>query len=95
MTFAFTSTLIEWRGPAPFVFAPVPPDVADSLRDLAPSLSYGWGCIPASLQVGNTQTTTALMPRNGGYLVPIKVVIQRAEKVGPGDTVFVRLTLEV
>ena len=94
MTFTFSSTLIEWRGPPPYLFAPVPADVAAMLREQAKSLSYGWGCIPASIEVGTVRTTTALMPRHGGYLVPIKVVIQRAEQVGEGDTVFVRLTIE-
>jgi hypothetical protein len=32
------------------------------------------------------------MPRNGGYLVPIKADVRKAEKVGLGDVVT--LTLE-
>jgi hypothetical protein len=93
MTFTFSSTLIEWRGPPPYLFAPVPANVAAMLREQAKTLSYGWGCIPASIEVGTVRTTTAVMPRHGGYLVPIKVVIQRAEGVGEGDVVAITLLL--
>ena len=94
MIFDFTAEAIEWRGPPPYVFVPVPPDMAAEIKDLSPLLTYGWGCIPATVKIGGTETTTALFPKNGGYLVPIKVKIQRAENVDVGDTVSLRLELK-
>ena len=82
MEFVFTTDVIEWRGPAPFLFAPMPPDESDLLFELLGQLSYGWGCIPATVTIGDTTFTTSLMPRQGRFLVPIKVVVQRAEAVG-------------
>lgn len=93
MTFEFEAEAIHWRGPAPFVFAPLPPDLADELRFVAKDLSYGWGCIPARVQIGATRFRTSLFPRQGGYLVPIKVLVQRAEGIAVGDRVRVRLEL--
>lgn len=94
MDLSFSTTTIEWRGPAPFVFAPVPPDEGDAIASIASSATYGWGCIPASARIGGTDFTTSLFPREGGYLVPVKVAVQRAEGVDVGDTVQVTLHIE-
>lgn len=95
MELSFTATTVQWRGPAPFVFAPVPEEEADAIAAIAPSATYGWGCIPAAVRIGETDFTTSLFPRNGGYLVPVKVAVQRAEQVGVGDRVEVSLRIEV
>lgn len=91
MVLEFRGETFEWRGPAPFVFVRVPSDDADEIRALAPLLTYGWGCIPVQARIGATEFTTSLFPRDGGYLVPVKVAVQRAEEIGVGDAVSVRL----
>lgn len=91
MRLAFTVTVFEWRGPAPYVFVAVPPDQAEALAEVAPAVTYGWGMVPASVTIGGTTVTTALWPRDGGYVVPIKVALQRAEGVSLGDVVDVEL----
>lgn len=90
----FTATTIEWRGPAPFVFARVPDEDADAIASVAHEATYGWGCIPVAARIGGTDFTTSLFPREGGYLVPVKVAVQRAEQVAVGDEVAVELHLE-
>lgn len=94
MDLTFRSTVIEWRGPAPFLFAPVPDDVADLIAELAPSLTYGWGVIPAAVTIGRTRWTTSLFPKDGGYHVPLRAAERRVEGVGLGDEVEVTLTLD-
>lgn len=89
----FDAEVIEWRGPAPYLFAPMPPEQADELAQIARDVTYGWGCIPARGRIGDTDFTTSLFPRHGGYLVPVKVAVQRAEDVGLGDVVHVRLAI--
>lgn len=93
MELAFSAVAIEWRGPAPFVFVPVPPDESELIRDSARELTYGWGAIPVSATVGATTFTTSLFPRDGRYLLPLKVAVQRAEGVGLGDEIAVRMRL--
>ncbi|MGC5075770.1 DUF1905 domain-containing protein [Agrococcus sp. DT81.2] len=93
MELAFTAVAIEWRGPAPFVFVPVPPDESELIHESARELTYGWGVIPAEATIGGTTFTTSLFPRDGGYLLPLKVAVQRAEGVGVGDAVGVRMRL--
>lgn len=95
MNFTFEGEAIHWRGPAPYVFVPLPPEMAAELQDLDRQLklSYGWGVIPATVQIGGTRFRTALFPRQGSYLVPIKVLVQRAEGVAVGDRLQLRLEL--
>ena len=95
MTLEFTSETIEWRGPAPFVFAPVPPELCEEIRAVSARVTYGWGVIPASVTIGASTYKTSLFPRNGGYLVPVNVAIQRAESVGVGQLVTVRVEISV
>jgi hypothetical protein len=90
---SFTARLIEWRGPAPFVFAPIPDELTAEVRYAAHEASYGWGCVPVTATIGATTFTTSLFPRNGGYLLPVKVAVQRAEGISVGDDVAV--TLEI
>lgn len=89
----FTGVAIEWRGPAPFVFVPVPADEAELIHDVASELTYGWGVIPVEATIGGTAFSTSLFPRDGGYLLPLKVAVQRAEGLGVGDEMTVRMRL--
>lgn len=89
----FTAQLVYWRGPAPFHFVPVPPAEAAEIQVLAPVLTYGWGAIPARVRIGRTDFTTAMFPKDGGYLVPVKDAVRRAEHLALGDAVTVELVL--
>lgn len=87
----FESRIIEWRGPAPFFFAPVPDEHVGAIRYAAMTASYGWGVVPVVATVGGTEFATSLFPRDGGYLLPIKVAVQKSEGVGFGDRIRARL----
>ena len=52
MEFSFDSQIIEWRGPAPFFYAPMPLEAADEVRKAAKLVSYGWGVIPVEAAIG-------------------------------------------
>lgn len=93
MEFEFTAEVIEWRGPAPFFFVPLPDGAAEAIAEVAGALTYGWGVIPATATLGGTRFTTALFPRNGGYLLPLKDAVRRAERAKLGDRVTIELTV--
>ncbi len=93
MVLEFVGEAIEWRGPAPFIFVPVPPELSAEIKAISASITYGWGVIPAVVQVGETRFSTALFPRKGIYLVPLKVVVQRAENLTLGQMVNVHLVI--
>ncbi len=87
----FEAPIIEWRGPAPFLFAAVPDAHVGAIRHAALSESYGWGVVPVVVKVGASEFATSLFPRHGTYLLPIKVAVQKAEAVGFGDRIKVRM----
>ena len=65
------------------------------IAEVSPVVTYGWGMIPASVTVGSTRATTSLWPKDGGYIVPIKKVLQDAEALGVDDEVEVTLDIDV
>lgn len=95
MNLEFTAEVLYWRGPAPHHFVPVPDEECAALHAASPSLTYGWGMIPASVEIGHTTWTTSLFPKDGGYLVPIKGAVRAAEELEVGDMVTVRLIVGV
>jgi len=54
-------------------------------------VTYGWGMIPVTVRIGNTEWYTALWPKEGAYIVPIKASIRKAERLEEGDMVTARL----
>jgi Domain of unknown function (DUF1905) len=95
MDLEFSGPVFEWRGPAPYHFVAVPEDEADVLRDAAAYVTYGWGMIPVGGRIGGTEFSTSLWPKDGGYVVPIKDAVRRAEGLRVGDEVTVRLHVHV
>jgi hypothetical protein len=90
---AFATELIYWRGPSPFHYLAVPPDGCEILRLVAPAATYGWGVIPVRVTIGVTVFDTSLFPKDGGYLVPVRDAVRRAERLALGDEVSVELTI--
>lgn len=62
------------------------------LRYAARQASYGWGVVPVEAAIQGAASATSLFPRDGGYLLPLKVAVQTAAGVGLGDRVQVRIT---
>jgi hypothetical protein len=93
MNWEFDADVFQWRGPAPYFFAETPDEVDAFLHDNLPELTYGWGVIPARVRIGATEVQTSLIPRDGVYLVPLKVAIRRAEGIDDGDVVRIGLSV--
>ncbi|KNX36467.1 DUF1905 domain-containing protein [Luteipulveratus halotolerans] len=88
-----TGEVWYWRGPAPYHFVTVPMPQAEEIREIAAEVTYGWGMIPVSGRLGATEFTTSLWPKDGGYVVPLKDAVRRAEQIDLDDTVTVHLTI--
>ena len=58
-------------------------------------MSYGWGMIPVAARIGATGWRTSLFPKDGRYVLPLKDRVRAAEGLKIGDTVDVRLTVDV
>ena len=82
-----TGTVVEWRGPAPYWFLAVPDDDSEDIKEAARGLEY-WGQVAVEVRIGDTDFTTALFPKDGRYLVPLKLAVRRRaglEDIEPGQ----------
>lgn len=86
----FVGTLVEWRGPAPFHFVPLPPEEADLIDEVKAEIAY-WGVVPVTARIGGTDFTTAMFPREGTWFLPVKDAVRRAEGLELDMDVEVRL----
>ncbi len=95
MDLTFGGTVIEWRGPAPYYFLPVPEPESADIREVAAMASYGWGVIPVTARIGGVDFETSLFPKDGGYLLPLKVAVTRPQGIRPGDDVTAQMTIRL
>ncbi|MCI3270557.1 DUF1905 domain-containing protein [Streptomyces cylindrosporus] len=95
MELAFTGRVIEWRGPAPYYFVPVPDQESADIREVAAMATYGWGVIPVEARIGELAFATSLFPKDGGYLLPLKNAVRRPQGLSAGDDVAVRMTVRL
>jgi hypothetical protein len=95
MRFVFTGRVIEWRGPSPYYFVPVPDEESADIREVAAMASYGWGVIPVEARIGEVGFTTSLFPKDGGYLLPLKNAVRKPQGLAADDTVIVEMTVRL
>lgn len=95
MDLEFSGEVWFWKGPSPYHFVTVPEDESAELQATSALVTYGWGMIPVEVRIGATRWTTSLFPKDGGYVVPLKDLVRRDEDIDVGDTVTVRLAVDV
>ena len=101
-SWSFTGPLWLWSGKASdgaptksaWHFVTIDDAVADGLRSAASGRSAAWGSVYVSVTVGATSWQTSVFPSKdvGGFLLPIKASVRKAEKITVGDMVTVALT---
>ncbi len=92
MEWLFDGEVIEWRGPAPYLFVAVPEEDSAEVKEEARGLEY-WGQVAVEATIGETDFATALFPKDGRYLLPLRAAIRKQEQIAEGDIVTVRLRL--
>jgi hypothetical protein len=95
MFIEFKGKIFHWRGPAPYLFVAVPEKQSTDIKSVSKLVTYGWGVIPVMVKVGKTEWKTSLFPKDGRYLVPIRMSAQKAEKLKEGDEIKLRLELRL
>jgi len=80
-------------------FITVPVDVSAGLKALggpARGQRRGWGMIRVTVTIGQTRWRTSVFPdkTSGGFLLPLKAAVRKAENLGVGDVARVTLELE-
>jgi hypothetical protein len=95
MNLEFSGQIWFWKGPSPWHFVTVPEEDCGALEAASRLVTYGWGMIPVTAQIGETEWTTSLYPKDGSYIVPLKAWVRQAEGLEVGDKVTIRLAVEV
>ncbi|HLZ84298.1 MAG TPA: DUF1905 domain-containing protein [Caulobacteraceae bacterium] len=89
----FETQVIYWRGPSPFFFAPIPRHYAEDLGGVARIVTYGWGMIPVEARIAGVAFNTSLYPKDGTFLLPLKMDIRRKTNITAGDLIVVDLII--
>lgn len=91
MNIEFNGKIWFWKGPAPWYFVTVPEKECRDLKAISGFVTYGWGMIPVTVQIGRTKYKTSLWPKDGTYIVPIRASVRQAENLEEGDQVTIHL----
>jgi hypothetical protein len=103
-THAVTAKLWIWstdKAPASWHFLTIEGEAAEAIHALAlmRRLEFGhkrgWGSIKVIATVGETSWDTSIFPAKdlGGWLLPVKAAVRKAEGLVAGDQVKVTITL--
>jgi Domain of unknown function (DUF1905) len=91
----FSARVIEWRGPAPYYYLPLPDEESADVSEIAAMATYGWGVIPVVVRIGDVDFETSLFPKDGGYLLPLKDAVRKPLGITVGDEVDVEMTVRM
>jgi GNAT superfamily N-acetyltransferase len=95
MDLEFSGEIVEWRGPAPYYFVPLPEPESAALRTAASVAGYNsWGMLPIRARLGSTEWKTSLWSKDGGYWLPLKDAVRKAAGLDAGDVVELRLVFD-
>lgn len=92
MEFEFEGTVVEWRGPAPFYFVDIPKEESVEIKLVAKGIEY-WGQVPVTVRIKDTQFSTALFPKDGRYLLPLKDAVRKSAQIAMDEIVAVELSV--
>ena len=87
--------MVEWRGPAPFYFIPVPQEQSATIKTIASAITYGWGVVYVHATIADTTWKTTLMPKDGLYMLPIKNAIRLGIKLEQEQAIQIQLTFNL
>ena len=92
-SFSFAATVWRHSGQGGWHFVTLPEDVAEAIRFFRPA--KGFTPIAVAAEIGGTRWKTSVFPdsKSRSYLLALKADVRKAEKIGHGDTVSVRLSL--
>ena len=92
MDFEFVGVVVEWRGPAPYYFVAIPVEDSADIKVAAKGVEY-WGQVPVIVRISGVEFATALFPRDGRYLLPLKAAVRKSAGIELDEMLPVALTV--
>jgi hypothetical protein len=93
--FVFEAELFEWDGPAAWVFATLPADLADVIHEVHGEHARGFGSLRVEVGIGEQVWRTSIFPdsKAGTFVLPVKKDVRRRAGVEVGDVVEIDLSV--
>lgn len=77
-----------------WTFVSLPAEASEDIREVAGGPRRGFGSLRVRATIGGSAWTTSIFPgSSGGYVLPIKRAIRKAEALDAGDTANVTVEL--
>ena len=92
MDFEFEGPVVEWRGPSPYYFVSIPEEESADIKFAAKGIEY-WGQVPVVVRISHTEFTTALFPKDGRYLIPLKDAVRKSAGIEVDEVLAVALNV--
>jgi hypothetical protein len=92
-TYTIKNPIWLWQGKGAWHFVTIDKELGGEIKSMFGYLKAGWGSLPAQLTLGDSTWKTSIFPdkTGGGYLIPIKKAILKAERLVVGDKVDIEL----
>ncbi len=92
-SFTFTATLWRYTGKGAWHFVTLPAELAEAIRFFRPSKGF----VPVAVvaEIGSSIWKTSVFPdsKSGSFLLAVKADVRKAEVIGHGDAVSVKIRL--
>lgn len=99
MIYLFDAELWLWdaRQSDSWTFLNLPEEASAEIREVAGALPRGFGSVRVTVTLGATVWKTSIFPdaKAGVYVLPFKKAVRKAESVEAGDTVTVKVELDL
>ena len=91
--YQFTAKPWKYAGSGSWYFVSLPLELAYEIRDAFKSFHEGWGRLPATAKIGNTEWKTAIWfdTKMNTYLLPLKAEVRKNESLMTDEIVEVFL----
>ncbi len=101
LSFTFSNPCWLWQSSATaWHFITLPQDKSEEIKFFNENLhekTRGWGAVRVLVTIGNTSWQTSIFPatKYNAYILPIKAEVRKKEKIAVGDSVTVKLVIDL
>lgn len=95
ITYKFTSPVWQHPSPGGWYFVSLPIEFSEEIRQNMKWQEEGWGRLKAKVKIRETSWDTAIWydTKLGTYILPLKAVIRKKEKIKIGDIFEIEIIL--
>lgn len=97
MRFDFDADVWVWdaRPTEHWTLLSLPAEVSAEIREVAAAFPRGFRSVRVTATIGTTTWRTSIFPGTEAYVLPVKRAVRVAEGFEAGDTVAVRVELDI